>query len=195
MHIWIMGFLFCFPYSHFPRIVSSSLWRNQERYLWSKWEDTHRVDGAGMNIGPHFSLSLCFPSVTVISNYVTKTDYIRVIINKISEVHCEDCFLGAILNSELCHFWNALSHSRKLACVWEEIDLVQWCSYSALFVYFIVVNDPVISDHLEFDQANAGFREAECPEWDEGRIRRHGRVGAVWSCGETKYTQKIEQPG
>lgn len=135
MHIWIMGFLFCFPYSHFPRIVSSSLWRNQERYLWSKWEDTHRVDGAGMNIGPHFSLSLCFPSVTVISNYVTKTDYIRVIINKISEVHCEDCFLGAILNSELCHFWNALSHSRKLACVWEEIDLVQWWLFCSLCVF------------------------------------------------------------
>lgn len=47
--------------------------------------------------------------------------------------------------------------------------------------------------HLEFDQATAGYWTAEFPEWEEGRIWRHGRVGAVWSCGETKYTQKTER--
>lgn len=43
-------------------------------------------------------------------------------------------------------------------------DFVKGCSYSALFVFFIVVNNTVPSDHLEFDQATARFREAECSE-------------------------------
>lgn len=47
--------------------------------------------------------------------------------------------------------------------------------------------------HLEFDQATAGVWAAGSPDSEEGRIWRHGRVRAVWSCGEAKYTQKIER--